>query len=120
MLQITNGQRVLEVTRGAFNNYFKRHGYHLVDMAETLEFPEEVATTPAPEMEDLEDSAQLRFGEDEIPEETEEETVDYSEIPLSELKFSDLCAYADQLGLDYDGITGVKAMRKLIRDHLEG
>ena len=73
----------------------------------------------------LEDSTQENEdstgeGEDSDDDEVEDEPVDYSEIPLSELGFEELCDYADQLGIDLDGIRSKKGLRALIKQHREG
>ena len=40
-----------------------------------------------------------------------------SEIPLSEMDFYQLQDYAEQLGLDYEGIRSKKELRALIRNN---
>ena len=48
----------------------------------------------------------------------DEEQVDLSEIPLSEMDFYQLSDYADQLGLDHRGIRSKKELRLQIKQHM--
>lgn len=123
MLHITNGNVTLRVTRGAFNSFYKKHGFHTVDDEGAAEESEVVVTQPSSGKECLEDSTHREKGaaetdEDDSPEDCEEEDEDLSQIPLGEMSFDQLCEYADQLDLDRDGIRSKKELRALIREHL--
>ncbi len=123
MLRITNGVTTLMVSRGAYECMYKSAGFRpLEDEAVTSE-PGVDNYPPAPEMPHLDDSAQDEedaLEDDELEDEEEDdEPVDYSEIPLSELGFEELCDYADQLGIDHDGIRSKKELRLLIKRHRE-
>ncbi len=123
MLRITNGVTTLMVSRGAYECMYKSAGFRpLEDEAVTSELGVD-NYPPAPEMPHLDDSAQDEEDvlEDDALEDEEEddEPVDYSEIPLSELGFEELRDYADQLGIDHDGIRSKKELRLLIKRHRE-
>lgn len=123
MLRITNGVTTLMVSRGAYECMYKPAGFRpLEDEAVTSELGVD-NYPPATEMPHLDDSAQDEedgLEDDELEDEEEDdEPVDYSEIPLSELGFEELCDYADQLGIDHDGIRSKKELRLLIKRHRE-
>lgn len=140
MVRITNGVMTLRVTRASFLSQYQPCGYQLVESSEELteeelyvsssesvgtqdgevfqpktdvqdegEEPEEVQPETEPEAAPEEP--------DEEPEEAEEPR-ELSEIPLSEMDFYQLCAYADQLGLDRKGLRSKKEIRQLIRSNL--
>lgn len=138
MITIRNGSSQITVTRSAYANYYRHLGYEPVDGVQSGENPAGVVTTPHVDYPGVGPSAAsgadnpgegepvpvgYTSPEDEKPkdadEEAEDEAVDLSEIPLSEMSLSQLYEYAEQLGLDFDGITTKKAMRALIREHLE-
>lgn len=131
MLQVTNGRTTLMVSTGAYNNFYKHRGFHPgthEDDTEELEGAEmqplpgsseggEKTMEPAHENEGEGETD----GEDDTGDEHDgEEVADLSEIPLGEMDFEQLCAYADQLGLNRDGIETKKPLRQLIREHLKG
>lgn len=121
MLRITNGVTTLMVSRGAYECMYKSAGFRpLEDEAVTSELGVD-NYPPATEMPHLDDSAQDEedgLEDDELEDEEEDdEPVDYSEIPLSELGFEELCDYADQLGIDHNGIRSKKELRLLIKQH---
>ena len=119
MLKITNGQHNLTVSLGAYRNYYQGIGYRPV---ETLEEPENLEQgnthtsegTLPPDHSDTEDP------ENEVTEDFDDgEETPLSEIPLSEMTLSQLLTYAEELGLEYEGIPTQKNLRKLIRAHLK-
>lgn len=124
MIKIKKGDSVLTVTPGAYRNFFKRLGYEPVDAHTGDEISGVGTTHPHGDSQHLEDSAQTESdeyaSEEEYSEDEDEadEEPDLSEIPLGEMKLSQLIAYAEQLGLEHDGTPNKKELRKLIRDHL--
>lgn len=124
MVKIKKGETVLTVTPGAYRNFYKHLGYEPVDVARSAENPDEENTHLCEDSPHLEDPAQPEgdeYASDEEPFEDEaesDEEPDLSEIPLGEMKLSQLIAYAEQLGLEHDGTPNKKELRKLIRDHL--
>ncbi len=121
MIKITNGQMTLTVPNSAFLTIYKASGFHTVESTTDSESPIDSYTSVT----------ENAPGEEIIPEETEdieesdaeeteymEETVDLSEIPLSEMDFYQLSDYADQLGLDHRGIRSKKELRALIRNNI--
>ena len=116
MLKITNGVVTIEVTRGAFNNTYCRRGFRPITDAECDEKDGVDNFTPSSDSHEADEpSHEIEQNNDDYE---DEEQIDYSEIPLSELTFDDLCDYADQLGLDHSGIRSKKDLRALIRGHL--
>lgn len=129
MVKIKKGDTVLTVTNGAYKNYYKHLGYEPVDDAQSGENLTGVVSTPHGDSHDCGDPAMTKIDETaEAPETAEndgeggvieeEAEEDLSEIPLSEMKLSQLIAYAEQLGLEHDGTPNKKELRKLIRNHL--
>ena len=118
MITICKGEHTLEVTSGAFRNFYQRLGYKPVRGSRSVENPGEVNTHPDEEKrlsgeleapsEDGEDSGEV-YPDDEVP---------LEEIPLSEMTHSQLLEYAEQLGLEFEADTSAKALRKMIRQHV--
>lgn len=124
MIQIRKGHNTLTVTQGAYNSYYKHLGYEPVGMATCHENTECENAQPPSDSQFCGDPTQP-----EKPEEGEDEEftgtdaegdgeIDLSEIPLREMDFDQLCEYADQLGLNHDGIRKKSEMRALIREHV--
>lgn len=117
MITICKDEHTLEVTNGAFRNFYQRLGYKPVRGSRSAENPGEVNTHPEDEKplsgvlealsEDGEDSGEV-YPDDEVP---------LEEIPLSEMTHSQLFAYAEQLGLEFAANASRKDLRKLIRQH---
>ena len=125
MICITNGVQTLVVTNGAYECIYRDAGFRPLGSSPAVSETGVDTYPPISEMPHLEDSTQENEdstgeGEDSDDDEVEDEPVDYSEIPLSELGFEELCDYADQLGIDLDGIRSKKGLRALIKQHREG
>lgn len=124
MVNITNGQVDLTVTRGAFKSYYQRCGFRLREATEEHESDVPQDFTQAENTANLaHESASEDVPDEESDEESEEAKpeegeVDYSETPLSELSFEQLCKYADQLELDHEGVKTSKGLRALIKANL--
>ena len=124
MIRITNGRITLEVSQSAFETMFKPAGFVLEGSSLSPEVTGGSNTTDdfrlphlgqkEDEEEDYEEPEPEESEEDE-----EEQPVDYSEVPLSELGYEELCDYADQLGLNREGIRSKKELRGIIREHLK-
>lgn len=127
MIKIKRGDTVLTVTHGAYKNYYKHLGYEPIGVAQTAENPGEENTHLTEDSQHCGDPTQLKTDEDTLDDEGEEftdeegaeEEVDLSEIPLSEMGRDQLREYADQLGLDHDGLRKKSELRALIREHLK-
>lgn len=122
MITITNGQLTLTVPNSAYRTIYKASGFHPLEDEKSVAAPADTFPT-------LEDKTRETQISDEETEdfggsdgdgeaETVEETVDLSEIPLSEMDFYQLSDYADQLGLDHRGIRSKKELRALIRNNI--
>ena len=118
MLRITNGSVTLTVTKGAFNNYYKHCGFQIENHAEGAELERVVTTQPNYTAEYLGDSSQVE-NEKKSDDYEEDEEIELSEIPLSEMSFEQLNEYADQLGLEHEGIRSKKELRAMIRSYLK-
>lgn len=117
MITIRKGDRVLEVTNGAFRNFYQRLGYKPVRGSRSVENPGEVNIPPEDENPSSEDLSDLREDEEPTGEDYPEDEVPLAEIPLSEMTHSQLFEYAEQLGLEFDASASKKDLRKLIRQH---
>lgn len=121
MIKITNGRQALRVSMGAYESYFKHLGYRPVDAIEPHENPEQENVHGDPETpasEDSDESSEVEETSGDPEDEEPEYEEDLSEIPLGEMKLSQLIAYAEQLGLEHDGTPSKKELRALIRNHL--
>lgn len=127
MIKIKRGDIVLTVTAGAYKNYYRHLGYEPVGVAKSVENSDEVNSHPSEDSCPSEDPTQegvgstpdeSTTGEEDTEDEPDEEPA-LSEIPLGEMRLSQLIAYAEELGLEYDGTPSQKELRKLIRDHLK-
>lgn len=124
MIRITNGRITLEVSQSAFETMFKPAGFVLEGSSLSPEVtggsntPEDFRLPHLGQQEDEEEDSEEPEPE-ESEEDEEEQPVDYSEVPLSELGYEELCDYADQLGLDREGIRSKKELRGIIREHLK-
>ena len=119
MITITNGQMTLTVPNSAYQTIYKASGFHPLEDEESVvapadTFPTFGDKTPRKDIsiEETEDSEE--YGDDKA----EEEPIDLSEIPLSEMDFYQLSDYADQLGLDHRGIRSKKELRALIKNNI--
>ena len=119
-MRITRGNQGFEVTKGAFKSFFEPYGF-TPEMASDAFSEAEGENTPSDEEKPLSqennpkdspESEGLEDPETENSEDTEEEP----EKPLSEMSFSELLEYADNLGMDTEGVRSEKELRKLIRD----
>ena len=118
MITICKGEHTLEVTNGAFRNFYQRLGYKPVRGSRSVENPGEVNTHPDEEnplSEELEGFSEV---EEDSGEDYPDDEVPLEEIPLSEMTHSQLLEYAEQLGLEFEVDTSAKALRKLIRQHV--
>lgn len=121
MISITNGNAILEVTVGAFKNFYEYRGFKRISVPEHSIPPMEVSTPSEEEPgreEEFVQETEEDTGELETYSEESEEEIDLSEIPLSEMSFDQLCERADQLGLNRDRIRSKKELRNLIRSSM--
>ena len=116
MLQVTNGSITLKVTSGAFREVYSHLGFSLVGSVQSPLLPEEVTEQSTPAK--LEEAILEQPLAEEDASDEEEDELDLSEIPLSEMSFDQLCEYADQLELDYEGIKSENGLRSLIKANL--
>ena len=110
MVRITNGNLTLMVPNSAYELTYRSCGFRLLADEEDVVAPNDSLPT-----QNEKDAGREDFVEEES--EYEEEEVNLSEIPLSEMDFYQLQDYAEQLGLDYEGIRSKKELRALIRNN---
>ena len=119
MITITNGQMTLTVPNASYRGFFVASGFHPLADQEHVVAPDDSLPT---QDEETPESAILDEETDESEDvseaEAENEEIDLSEIPLSEMDFYQLCDYADQLGIDRQGIRSKKELRALIRNNI--
>lgn len=121
MIKITNGLNTLEVTPGAFKDIFSAQGYTPVQEMSVkatgvpVEQPQP-SEVKLPEV--TPENAAASISEQETDHPTPEEISgeeNLSEIPISEMTNKQLKEYAEQLGVDLEGITSRKAVMNKIR-----
>lgn len=126
MVTIKKGSRVYTVTKGVYENSFRKQGYKIVDEEikpkTPLDLKGEIDVGADEEDEDLDSK---NSPEDEDFDETEDETdegepedEDLSEKPLSKMNTDELKAYANQLGVDVSECTTKKEMKEAIKEAL--
>lgn len=119
MITITNGQLTLTVPNSAYRSIYASSGFRPLADQEHIAPPADTFNTSSeetPENANLDEEKDEFEGTSEV--EAENEEIDLSEIPLSEMDFYQLCDYADQLGIDRRGIRSKKELRALIKSNL--
>lgn len=129
MITITNGVNTFTVSHGAYRSIYAAAGYHPVrvkgakspleplgNMIKTAGELSLEGTEGIPDQEIKTGSSQNSAQEDETLDDEDEEYEDLSEIPLNEMGFGQLCEYADQLGLNREGVRSKRELRALIRE----
>lgn len=129
MITITNGVNTFTVSHGAYRSIYAAAGYHPVrvkgakspleplgNMIKTAGELGLEGTEGIPDPEAEISSSQNSAQEDEALDDEDEEYEDLSEIPLNEMGFGQLCEYADQLGLNREGVRSKRELRALIRE----
>ena len=116
MVRITNGNLTLTVPNSAYELIYRSCGFRLLADEEDVVAPNDTLSTTSEKDAGREDFVEENENTEEESE-YEEEEVNLSEIPLSEMDFYQLQDYAEQLGLDYEGIRSKKELRALIRNN---
>jgi len=116
MLWITNGNKTISVTKGAYECFYKYSGFKPVEESQTGESSPVVREVT--DSDSYQEDPVLVSPEDSYEESEEDEEVDYSERPISDLSFWELEQYADQLGVDHKGIRSKKELRAVIKEYL--
>ena len=107
MVLIKKDKIELTVSRGAYEGFYRRCGFELVSATEAHEY--------TPTQEKVHPKNSPHIADESVREDEYEDEIDLSEIPLAEMTYSQLCDYADQMGLDRDGIKSAKGLRALIK-----
>lgn len=111
MLTIRRNDTILRVTSGAFLGMYKGLGFTVV----AGEGFKPSLASDKPNNTYTPDNLENADEDDSDSSEDDFEANDLSEIPVSEMTFKQLKAYADQLGVVYGNGTPKKELRALIR-----
>lgn len=115
MLYVTNGSVTIRVTNGAYKNFYKPRGFYTVNAPKCGEAPEREISQPHDKAGSLGNFPQQKIDSPD----SEVSEPELAEIPLSQMSLSQLKAYADQLGVDHEGLTTRKEFRIEIRKALK-
>lgn len=114
MVKITNGSRVTTVTRGAFEEIYKPSGWRICDLSKEDTQPEYLPEEGKISEEEAEEMPNLEaLGEEDTLEETE--MGEDFDIPISEMKVSELRTYAEKHGIDISAAKTKQDIRAIIR-----
>lgn len=119
MVKITNGSKIFEVSRGAYDSVYKGLGFHVVGTEPAEDKPPKEKTQVPPETEGDE--------EDDTPGETEGETepgegLDMDallEKPLSQWEPDELKEFVRAKGIDTAGAKKVSQVRGIVKKYLD-
>lgn len=106
MITITNGNKELTVTRGAYDNIFRRMGYHPVETERA-----DISPLGLEDENTYEEPETASEDENEDPEDEEE---DLFEKPIGEMSFKELLEYAKANGIDIRGCNSKKEVLEAI------
>lgn len=109
MITINNGSLSILVTKGAYNGVYKSLGWIEGDI-KAKEKPLAIETFAAKEEQGNESVK--------AEEKDDDEKIDFSEKPLSELSGTELKMLAKSLGIDFSGVKKVKELRALVREKM--
>lgn len=121
MVKITNGSKIFEVSRGAYDSVYKGLGFHVVGTEPAEDKPPKEKMQVPPETEgDEEDGAP---GENEDDGETEPgEGLDLDtllEKPLSQWEPDELKEFVRAKGIDTAGAKKVSQVRGIVKKYLD-
>lgn len=113
MIEITNGSRTTTVTKGVFKELYEPMGWKIAEISEET-----------PQVEDMPEAEEKTPEESDEPAEEITEEVDYEEdadveIPVSEMKLSELKAYAEDHGIDISAAKTKKDIKAIIKAEME-
>lgn len=119
MVKITNGSKIFEVSRGAYDSVYKGLGFHVVGTEPAEDKPPKEKTQVPPETEGNE--------EDDVPDEPETEGepgngLDLDallEKPLSQWEPDELKEFVRAKGIDTAGAKKVSQVRGIVKKYLE-
>lgn len=119
MVKITNGSKIFEVSRGAYDSVYKGLGFHVVGTEPAEDKPPKERTQVPPETEGDE--------EDDTPGENEGETepgegLDLDallEKPLSQWEPDELKEFVRAKGIDTAGAKKVSQVRGIVKKYLD-
>lgn len=117
MKTISNGIETMEVTSGAFENYFKKQGFYEVGK-------EEIEPAEIEELEDEEltdEELVNNSNNDNLNDDTEKNMKEeLEEKPLSNWTKEEVKEYAEIVGLDLKGTKNIKEAKKIIKELMLG
>jgi len=132
MVKITNGSKIFEVSRGAYDSVYKGLGFHVVgtEPAEDKPPKEKMQVSPGTEGDEEdgapgenEDDGETEPGENEDDGETEPgEGLDLDallEKPLSQWETDELKEFVRAKGIDIAGAKKVSRVRDIVKKYLD-
>lgn len=108
MIRITNGTRVTTVTRGAFHEMYEPRGWKIADLEPESSIEVYSPSEAVKEPETLSQS----------PETASEEEPIGVEIPISEMRLSELKDYAERNGVDISQAKTKQEIRSIIQSEM--
>ena len=116
MVKITNGEKTLTVTQGAYNSVYAPNGWQKIEpAAEPTEMSSNTQTDSGVKLSEPEDK---NTTEDNFVQENDDSEInseELSKIPLTDMNSSQLKAYANKLGVDIKGVKSRKVVIERIR-----
>lgn len=119
MVKITNGSKIFEVSRGAYDSVYKGLGFHVVGTEPAEDRPPKEKTQVPPETEgdEEEDAPGETEGENEPGEGLDLDAL--LEKPLSQWEPDELKEFVRAKGIDTAGAKKVSQVRGIVKKYLE-
>lgn len=119
MVKITNGSKIFEVSRGAYDSVYKGLGFHVVgtEPAEDKSPKEKTQVPPETEGEEEEDAPGETEGENEPGEGLDLDAL--LEKPLSQWEPDELKEFVRAKGIDTAGAKKVSQVRGIVKKYLD-
>lgn len=119
MVKITNGSKIFEVSRGAYDSVYKSLGFHVVgtEPAEDKPPKEKMQVPPSFSGDEEEDAPGETEGENEPGEGLDPDAL--LEKPLSQWEPDELKEFVRAKGIDTAGAKKVSQVRGIVKKYLE-
>lgn len=119
MVKITNGSKIFEVSRGAYDSVYKGLGFHVVgtEPAEDKPPKEKMQVSPETEGDEEEDAPGETEGENEPGDGIDLDAL--LEKPLSQWEPDELKEFVRAKGIDTAGAKKVSQVRGIVKKYLE-
>jgi len=119
MVKITNGERTIIVTTGAYREMYAPQGYKIVDEGKETTFTEEIPNTEEKTAENIKNEPSDNIAEDSIDQ--EDSKVDSEEVmkPFSEMNVNELKQFAQEHEIDISSAKNKQDMKAIISAEME-